>query len=182
MTKFYEAINAANHEMAENRRRFIHNFSTKSVEDLQEGDNKAQLELVSLMWETLINKEFEKVEKVETLKQNKDLEIHYARYGMDTHKSDVIDPLREQISPHQRLNLLINNDNLGGDFYPGKEKQLHIIYTFNGILYEEKLNEGEVLSIPKLAVEVRKTDDLPSSIILAVLSLVLGISLVIKRL
>ena len=114
-----------------------------------------------------------------------DLKIHYARYGSAARKDDVLYIVKDQISPHQRLNLLINNDNLDGDFYPGKKKQLHIIYTFNGILYEEKLNEGEVLSIPKLAVGgVQETGKLPSgtNIILAVLSLILGIGLIIRRL
>ena len=113
-----------------------------------------------------------------------DLKIHYARYGSVARKDDVLYIVKDQISPHQRLNLLINNDNLDGDFYPGKKKQLHIIYTFNGILYEEKINEGEVLSIPKLAIEVQEAGKLLSgiNIILAVLSLILGIGLVLKRL
>lgn len=113
-----------------------------------------------------------------------DLKIHYARYGSVARKDDVLYIVKDQISPHQRLNLLINNDNLDGDFYPGKKKQLHIIYTFNGILYEEKINEGEVLSIPKLAIEVQEAGRLLSdtNIILAILSLILGIGLVLKKL
>lgn len=118
------------------------------------------------------------------IQDGKDLEIHYARYGSITHKKDVVKIIEEQVSPHQRLNLLINNDNLGGDLYPGKEKKLHIIYTFNGILCEENLNEGEILVIPKLATGVQETNSISSdtSVILAVLSPVLRISLVLKRL
>ena len=81
--------------------------------------------------------------------QQNDLEIHYARYGLRLHSRDVIDCVDEQISPNDRLSLLVSNDNLGGDFYPGQEKYLHIIYTFNGVLYEEEVNEGELLTIPK---------------------------------
>lgn len=81
--------------------------------------------------------------------QQNDLEIHYAQYGSGIHKRDVIDCINEQISPNDRLNLLVSNDNLGGDFYSGQEKHFHIIYTFNGILYGEKLSEGELLTIPK---------------------------------
>jgi len=151
----------------------------------EEGDIIGQLKVIRFEPEKIgVNIIFEKVEEVETLKQNRDLEIHYARYGTDAQKDDVIDVVKEQVSPYERLNLLIDNDNLGGDFYPGKEKQLHIIYTFNGILYEEELDEGEVLTIPKLAMEAQRTNSISNdaSVILAVLSPVLGISLVLKRL
>ncbi len=85
--------------------------------------------------------------------QQNDLEIHYAKYGSDAQKRDVIDYIDEQISSNDRLNLLVNNDNLGGDHYSGKPKQLHIIYTFNGVLYEEKLDEGEMLIIPEIGAK-----------------------------
>ncbi len=147
-----EAMDNISSETAENKRCFIHNSYTKDIEDLQPYDNKAMLEMVSLTNKLLRN--WEKKEKV-------DLEIYYARYGSTVHKRDAIDIIEQQISPHQRLNLLINNDNLGGDFYPGEEKQLHIIYTFNGILYEEKLNEGEILSIPKLTAKIPRTNIIP---------------------
>jgi len=85
-----------------------------------------------------------------------DLEIHYAEYGVDpykrksgTYKEVVIHSINKQISPNDRLSLLVNNYNLGGDFYPGRKKQLYIIYTFNGQLHEETLDEGELLTIPK---------------------------------
>lgn len=158
--QFYTAMDNAVVETAENRRRSIRNFFTKNTEDLQPYDNKAQLEMVSLMRKLLSEKNL-KAEKVETLKQNRDLEIHYARYGTDVQKDDVVDFLEERISSHQRLNLFVDNDNLGGDFYPGKEKQLHIIYTFNGILYEGEFNEGQVLSIPKLVTETPETNIIP---------------------
>ncbi len=84
-----------------------------------------------------------------TINQHNDLEIYYARYGLDAHNRDVFDCINDEISPNDRLNLLVSNDNLGGDFYPGQPKQLHIIYTFNGVPYEERLDEGELLTIPK---------------------------------
>ncbi len=82
----------------------------------------------------------------------KDLEVHYAKYGTEAEKRDVISYVTSRISLAGRLNLLVNNDNLGGDHYSGKAKQLHIIYTFNGVLCEEDLDEGEMLVIPKLQV------------------------------
>lgn len=85
---------------------------------------------------------------------NKDLKIHYARYGLDIHNRDVIELINMDISSHDRLNLLVNNNNLGGDYYYGQKKQLHIIYTFNGVLCEERLNEGELLVIPKLHTQI----------------------------
>ena len=84
-----------------------------------------------------------------TINQQNDLEMHYARYGLRLHSRDVIDCVDEQISPNDRLNLLVSNDNLGGDYYPGQLKHLHIIYTFNGLFYDEELDEGEFLTIPK---------------------------------
>ncbi len=112
-----------------------------------------------------------------------DLEIHYARYGSDTEKRDVIHFIKARLSPHSRLNLLVNSANLGGDYYPGNPKQLHIIYTFNGVLYEERLDEGEMLVIPKLLIiETAEPSTLLDSVGIAavVVALFWGISRIVK--
>ncbi len=155
-TALHGAMDNLHLETAENRWRFIRNSCTKNTEDLQSYDNKAMLETVSLTNKLLRN--WEEKEEV-------DLEIHYARYGSTAQKRDVLDIIEQQVSPHQRLNILVNNDNLSGDFYPGEEKQLHIIYTFNGMLCEEKLSEGEVLSVPKLVTGMSKTNIIPILIV-----------------
>lgn len=78
-----------------------------------------------------------------------DLTIHYAQYGTSTVKKDVIDIVTKRITSNDRLNLLVSNDTFGGDFLPGKHKFLHIIYTFNGIFYDERIDELDLLIIPK---------------------------------
>jgi len=55
--QFSTAMDNATAETAENRRRSIRNFFTKNTEDLQPYDNKAQLEIVSLIKEVLRGKE-----------------------------------------------------------------------------------------------------------------------------
>ncbi len=113
-----------------------------------------------------------------------DLTIHYARYGSVVDKRDVLEIIDDQVSPYDRLALLVNNDNLGGDFYSGVVKQLHIIYTFNGVLCEERIDEGGMLVIPKPSiVEIVEGDNvLLDSIGIAVIAAALfwGISQVVR--
>ncbi len=40
---------------------------------------------------------------------DRDLELHYARYGMANEKRNVIDCIDNEISANDRLNLLVNN-------------------------------------------------------------------------
>ena len=118
-------------------------------------------------------------EEMMTTTEN-DLFINFAGYGTEAYRKDVIDCINEQISPNDRLNLLVSNDNLGGDFYPGQVKQLHIIYTFNGVLYDEWLGEGELLVIPRWQIikseETRKMDWL-----VFVIWIIVALGLVIPR-
>ena len=119
----------------------------------------------------------------------KDIEIHFARYGPEAEKRDVITYIQSRISSADRLNLFVNNDNLGGDHYPGKAKELRIAYTFNGVLYEELLDEGEMLVIPKLTEAQAEfngvlflvkplLDNIGAGLV--ILALAYGISLIVK--
>ncbi len=112
------------------------------------------------------------------LKNATDLNIYYAQYGTKISKKDVLSIIRKKVSKHDRLYFIVSNENLGGDFLPGVHKFLHIIYTFNGILYDEVINELEPLIIPKPKIInntiIKKSNCIPlSAIFLIVLILIL---------
>ncbi len=85
---------------------------------------------------------------------SKNLEIHYARYGSIIHKRDVINIIRGHIIGHndswgQRLTLSVSDDNLGGDYSLSEKKYLHVIYSYGGLSFEQKIDEGDSIRLPK---------------------------------
>jgi hypothetical protein len=70
------------------------------------------------------------------------LQIFRAYYGDDGQFINVTDALRSYIGADGRINILVNNMNMGGDPFPGHRKLLRVLYSFNGerrhVIVEEK--------------------------------------------
>src|SRR3954467_3289338 len=75
------------------------------------------------------------------------LQINRAIYGRDNHSNDVTSRLNSQIQNDQ-LNVLVNNQNMGGDPYPDHGKTLTVQYAISGKNNELTLNEGTTLRLP----------------------------------
>ena len=75
------------------------------------------------------------------------LHINRAMYGRDNRVSDVTSRLNSQIQGDQ-LNLVVNNQNMGGDPAPNQVKILTVQYAINGQANQVVLNEGETLRLP----------------------------------
>src|SRR3954469_19601275 len=75
------------------------------------------------------------------------LHINRAIYGRDNHSNDVTSRLNSQIQNDQ-LNVLVNNQNMGGDPYPDHGKTLTVQYAISGKNNELTFNEGATLRLP----------------------------------
>src|SRR3954469_9994231 len=75
------------------------------------------------------------------------LHINRAIYGRDNHSNDVTSRLNSQIQNDQ-LNVLVNNQNMGGDPYPDHGKTLTVQYAISGKNNEVILDEGATLRLP----------------------------------
>jgi len=79
------------------------------------------------------------------------LRITKAQYGDGRRMRDVTDLLNGKVASG-RLELLINNANLGGDPAPAVKKVIVVEYDYNGRAATARLAEGETLRLPDSAV------------------------------
>ncbi|HEX7408882.1 MAG TPA: DUF3395 domain-containing protein [Candidatus Binatia bacterium] len=75
------------------------------------------------------------------------LHISRAVYGSGNRSVDVTSRVNSQIEGDQ-LNLLVNNDSMGGDPAPGQAKTLTLEYALNGRTSQVVINEGDTLRLP----------------------------------
>src|SRR3954464_5984533 len=75
------------------------------------------------------------------------LHINRAIYGWGDRNSDVTSRLNSRIQSDQ-LNVMINNQNMGGDPYPDHGKTLTVQYVVNGQSKQVFLKEGDTLRLP----------------------------------
>lgn len=75
------------------------------------------------------------------------LQIVRAYYGLNNRTNDVSQLLRGQIN-NGSLVIQVNNNNLGGDPWPGADKVLTVIYRVNGREQTATVKEGNTLRIP----------------------------------
>ncbi|MBI2689210.1 MAG: hypothetical protein HYX27_23140 [Acidobacteria bacterium] len=75
------------------------------------------------------------------------LRITKAQYGDGRRMKDVADVLTSKISAN-RLELVISNNNLGGDPAPAVKKYIAVVYDYNGRTGNVKVNEGDTLLLP----------------------------------
>ena len=78
----------------------------------------------------------------------KRLKIHSALYVCQGWSKNVKGILKDNVTKWHTLTLPVLNEHLGGEFYPGHQKELWIMYTYDGISESLKLKEGDVLIIP----------------------------------
>jgi hypothetical protein len=76
------------------------------------------------------------------------LRITKAQYGDGRRMKDVTEILNGKITA-SRLELVINNANLGGDPAPAVKKAITVDYEYNGRAATAKLAEGETLRLPE---------------------------------
>ena len=74
------------------------------------------------------------------------LHISRAVYGSGNRSVDVTSRVNSQIEGDQ-LNLLVNNDSMGGDPAPGQAKTLTLEYALNGQTKQVVINEGDTLRL-----------------------------------
>jgi len=74
--------------------------------------------------------------------------ITKAQYGDGRRMKDVTELLNSRIAAN-RLELLINNANLGGDPAPAVKKAIIVDYEYNGRAATARLAEGETLRLPE---------------------------------
>jgi len=79
------------------------------------------------------------------------LKIHSALYGYRGYMRDVTNEIDSRRQGN-KITLPVINENLGGDWYPGKTKELWLLYTLNGISKFIIVSEGEILTIPKFEI------------------------------
>jgi hypothetical protein len=75
------------------------------------------------------------------------LQINKATYGSRLRSMDVTSRLNSQVQGDQ-INLIINNDSMGGDPAPGQAKALTVQYVVNGRTSQVITNEGDTLRLP----------------------------------
>lgn len=75
------------------------------------------------------------------------LQILSADYGAQGRRNTVTDLLRRSVS-NDRLSLRITNQTMGGDPYPGPDKELYVKYSWQGRTYESYVREGATLNLP----------------------------------
>ena len=78
---------------------------------------------------------------------NSTLQILSADYGAQGRRNNVTDLLARAVQG-DRLNLRITNQSMGGDPYPGPDKELYVRYSYQGQTYETYVREGATLSLP----------------------------------
>jgi hypothetical protein len=76
-----------------------------------------------------------------------DLRIVSATYGAGGRSANVTNRLQELIQ-NDRLNVVVNNDSMGGDPAPDNHKKLEVTYTFRGRQRRATVSEGGTLDIP----------------------------------
>ena len=77
----------------------------------------------------------------------RELRITRARYGAGDRWLDVTNTLQNLVSSN-RLNIKVNNTNMGGDPAEGQQKELEIEWAYRGRRQESRLREGEYLNLP----------------------------------
>lgn len=75
------------------------------------------------------------------------LVIHTASYGTEEKMNDVTEILKSKVKD-QKLELLVANDNLGGDPAYAEAKALRVEYTYAGERHSVTADERETLSLP----------------------------------
>ena len=75
------------------------------------------------------------------------LKIVSAQYGSGTHVTDVTALLGARIAS-DRLVVLVENNNLGGDPSRGADKVLNVVYEWNSQRYNASAKEGQTLRLP----------------------------------
>jgi hypothetical protein len=78
---------------------------------------------------------------------NRGLTIVSADYGSSGKYRSVTSILKGMVR-HDRLSVQVNNQTLGGDPLPGKEKELIVRYRYRGQEDEVRVREGELLNLP----------------------------------
>ena len=81
-------------------------------------------------------------------KPTSELYITVALYGTDDVIRDVTKKVQEQVA-YNRLNLRVDNSNLGGDPAPGYPKALTLTYTINGKTDTIVAREQQTIKIPE---------------------------------
>ena len=76
------------------------------------------------------------------------LRIMRATYGSENRYRDVTPSLQRMVQ-NGRLELRVDNDTLGTDPAPNREKELHLTYEFRGRQREIVVREGEWLRLPE---------------------------------
>ena len=75
------------------------------------------------------------------------LVIHTATYGTQAESTDVAGILKSRVKDG-KLELVVANDNLGGDPAYGEKKTLNVTYTYSGERYSVTADEWDTLSLP----------------------------------
>ena len=75
------------------------------------------------------------------------LSIVEATYGAQGRRNNVVGLLANAIR-NDRLNLRVTNAAMGGDPYPGPDKELYVRYFYRGREYESTTREGLFVTLP----------------------------------
>jgi Domain of unknown function (DUF3395) len=78
---------------------------------------------------------------------SRNLRILQASYGSGNRRRDVTNRLQSMVR-HNRLNLLVNNDSMGGDPAFNQPKNLQVTYAFQGQQRNVNVNEWSNLTLP----------------------------------
>ena len=70
-----------------------------------------------------------------------------AYYGAQGRRNNVIGLLNSAMR-NDRVNLRVNNASMGGDPYPGPDKELYVRYSYRGREYESTTREGLFVTLP----------------------------------
>jgi hypothetical protein len=85
-------------------------------------------------------------------RDSRSLRITKARYGAGRRWLDVTSTLQNLVT-NNRLNVKVNNTNMGGDPADDRPKELEVEWTYRGRRQESRLREGEYLDLPGGGVE-----------------------------
>ena len=75
------------------------------------------------------------------------LQINKAIYGKNGKGVDVTRHLRSQVQ-NNRLDIKVNNNNMGGDPNVGSDKTVKVEYTYRGRSSQKVVKEGDRLQLP----------------------------------
>jgi hypothetical protein len=81
------------------------------------------------------------------------LRIISATYGIGNRTADVTGTLASLVS-NDRITLTVSNATMGIDPARGGDKQLQVIYEFNGRRFETRVDEGKLLNIPGMGAPI----------------------------